>query len=376
MVGTACVGLAQLTFVIDSLPVNTSVDSTFYLAGNMNNWEPNAADYHFETSTGKPVLQLTAVATAKLPYPLEFKITRGTWDHCEGAQNGTSIPNRTMKWHDGDTLYLTIAGWEKTESKEGLHTANERVFILNDAFYLPHLKRYRRIWVYLPISYADTSKRFPVIYAQDGQNLFDAETSYSGEWKLDETLIELENKGFKGAIVVGIDNGMELRMAEYSPWKNEKYGGGEGVAFTEDLVHILKPYIDSLFRTKTDRNNTIIMGSSLGGLISHYAFMKYPEVFGKAAILSPAYWFNQEIYAFTTTQGKQNEGKIFILAGARESEGLVGEVNLMHDVLISSGYTESEIMVHVSPIGEHKEWFWQQEFEGVLTFLMAEDNQK
>ena len=115
----------------------------------------------------------------------------------------------------------------------------------------------------------------------DGQNLFDKNTSGYGEWKVDEALDKLyREKGLK-LIVVGIDHGGSERLNEYSPFKNEKYGGGKGDAYLDFVVNTLKPYIDSNYRTLSDKKNTGIMGSSMGGLISHYAALKFPKFLEK-----------------------------------------------------------------------------------------------
>ncbi len=161
-----------------------------------------------------------------------------------------------------------------------------------ESFIIPQLNRERRIWMYLPPDYEVSNEAYPVVYMHDAQNLFDETTSYSGEWSVDETLDRLfKDKNLK-LIVVGIDNGGEKRLDEYSPWKNEKYGGGEGDAYLDFVVNTLKPYIDNNFNTLKDKTNTAIIGSSMGGLISHYAALKYPEVFGKIGVYSPAFWFS------------------------------------------------------------------------------------
>lgn len=142
----------------------------------------------------------------------------------------------------------------------------------------PQLQTTKKIWVYLPENYATSKKNFSVIYMHDAQNLFDAKTSYSGEWNVDEKLHSLKAQ----VIVVGIEHGNEKRMEELTPFKNEKYGGGKADNYLEFIVKTLKPQIDKTYRTKTKKKNTIIMGSSLGGLTSYYAVLKYPTVFWKS----------------------------------------------------------------------------------------------
>ena len=164
------------------------------------------------------------------------------------------------------------------------------------------------IWLYLPPDYATSTKRYPVIYMQDGQNLFDNKTSFSGEWEVDETLNKLHSEGDYGAIVVGIDNGGNKRLDEYSPWKNSSYGGGEGDAYIDFIVQSLKPYIDTNYRTLSAPEYTCIFGSSLGALIATYAAIKYPGIFGKAGAFSPAYWFNISNFVSYIQENPSNLG--------------------------------------------------------------------
>src|SRR5437899_819079 len=143
----------------------------------------------------------------------------------------------------------------------------------------------RNLLVYAPASYARGDARYPVIYMQDGQNLFDPATSFAGDWGLKTALAWASRRGFQ-AIVVGIPNMGAARITEYTPFVDPKVGGGQGERYLDYLVHTVKPLIDERFRTLPERAHTGIAGSSLGGLISLYAFFRYPEVFGFTAALS------------------------------------------------------------------------------------------
>lgn len=184
----------------------------------------------------------------------------------------------------------------------------ERLQIL-DAFQLPQLARDRAIRLYLPRDYHTTLRRYPVIYMQDGQNVFDdATASYGRSWRVGETLDALHEQSGQGAIVVAIDCGEDLRrFNEYSPWQMDAQfalpgrdiqglhaSGGEGEAYVRFLAETLKPYIDQHYRTLSDRQHTVIAGSSMGGYISLYAGMTRPAVFGVLGVFSPAFWFNRQ----------------------------------------------------------------------------------
>lgn len=156
-----------------------------------------------------------------------------------------------------NTVFLIINAQENTAS------AQVSTFKLD----APQLKTTKKIWVYLPKNYKTSDKKYPVIYMHDAQNLFDAKTSFAGEWNIDETLDSLK----KQAIVIGIEHGNEKRLEELTPFPNEKYGGGKADDYLEFMVITLKPYVDKNYRTKPNANNTVIFGSSLGGLVSYYA---------------------------------------------------------------------------------------------------------
>ncbi|MCX7883415.1 MAG: alpha/beta hydrolase-fold protein, partial [Brevinematales bacterium] len=152
----------------------------------------------------------------------------------------------------------------------------------------PHLQNARDVLVYLPPSYhREPERRYPVLYMHDGQNLFDAHTSFVGEWQVDETLEALSQEGIE-AIVVGVFNGGEQRRIEYNPFPS-RFGIGKGEAYMRFLVETLKPRIDADFRTLPDRGHTGIIGSSMGGLISLYAFFSFADTFGLAGVMSPAF---------------------------------------------------------------------------------------
>lgn len=210
------------------------------------------------------------------------------------------------------------------------HTASVQVSTFNiDA---PQLQTTKKIWLYLPKGYAASTKKYPVIYMHDAQNLFDAKTSYVGEWNVDEKLDSLNAQ----VIVVGIEHGGDKRIDELTPYKNAKYGGGKADAYLDFIVKTLKPEIDRRYRTKSNAKNTTIWGSSLGGLVSFYALLKYPETFGKAGVFSPAFWFNrQEIFELTENQ-KKLKSKIYFLCGDSEGDAdMVADLNKMEQLIDS-----------------------------------------
>jgi predicted alpha/beta superfamily hydrolase len=136
-------------------------------------------------------------------------------------------------------IEISIQHWaDHFPKKAKQSSANKNVKIIETAFYIPQLNKYRRIWIYLPESYATSKKKYPVLYMHDGQNVFEDTTSFSGEWGVDEALDTL-GKQTKEMIVAAIDNGGDKRLNEYSPYDMDRYGKGEGDQyvdfFSEDI---------------------------------------------------------------------------------------------------------------------------------------------
>jgi predicted alpha/beta superfamily hydrolase len=246
-------------------------------------------------------------------------------------------------------------------------TALPNVQVLAERLPMPGLQRERSIRLYLPPSYAkQPDRRYPVIYMHDAQNLFDDATSFVGEWGVDESLNELaRTRGFE-AIVVGIDHGGDKRTTELNPWPNERFGQGEGDAYLDFIVHTVKPWIDARWRTRPEAAHTAIVGSSLGALVSHYALLRHAATFGKAGVLSPAYWIAPQIVAATEQAALPGSARLYLYAGTQESDELIHEVEAMHALLDRKGVANA---LHVQPGGQHNEAAWRAEFALAVIWL-------
>jgi metallo-beta-lactamase class B len=353
---------------IISVPANTPTTDDIYIAGTFNGWDP-----------GSPSEKLTKISssyfTITLPAgsgTIEFKFTRGSWDKGECKADGSFLPNRTFTYGNGDTLNLTIEGWDDLVNGAANSTATSNVSLMSASFFMPELDRYRKIWIYLPNDYLTSlNKYYPVLYMHDGQNLFDDSTSYAGEWEVDETLHDLQIDGNYGAIVIGIENGGIYRIDEYSPYENAAYGGGQGDEYCDFIVNTLKPYVDANYRTLSQRDFTAIAGSSMGGLISFYAGMKYQDVFSKIGIFSPSLWFDDSIYTYTAAHPKLQEMKFYFVAGRNESTDMVPDIKSMYTTMYNVGFTDAEIDTVIKDDGQHAEWFWAREFPFCYEWLFA-----
>ena len=361
--------MAQVTFITGSIPANTPSDESLYIAGDFTGWQSGDPDFMMHKNVqGKWEITLEPQAAGTT---IKFKFTRGSWETVEKGANGEEISDRSFTYGNGDTVDVNILNWAGGGSNPSTAAAN--VSIMDEQFFMPQLNRNRRIWIYYPPDYETSGKNYPVFYMHDGQNLFDQNTAFSGEWEVDETLNKLFEEGHNVPIVIGIDNGGGNRIGEYTPWINPGYGGGDGEAYMQFIVETLKPHIDANFRTLPGRKNTGIMGSSLGGLISHFGALQYPEVFGMAGLFSPSYWFSDSIWGFTASAQPGEWLRVYQMCGS--AEGSSTDVNMlrMSNSLIAAGLPESNIKNLVVPGGQHNESLWRSQFRAAYLWLFAGD---
>jgi len=240
----------------------------------------------------------------------------------------------------------------------------------------PQLETQKKIWVYLPRGYQDSNNLYPVIYMHDAQNLFDDKTSFVGEWKVDEYLDTIDKNE---SIIIGIEHGNEKRIEELTPYPNEKYGGGKGNDYMNFIIETLKPYVDSNYRTLSTKEHTTIWGSSLGGLISLYAVIKYPETFGKAGVFSIAIWINKnQMFELVKNSEIDPEKKIYFLVGAEEGNTkefaleMVTDQHDMVNLLLDKGIKKENIIDKVIPNGHHNETLWSTNFPETYQWLIKD----
>jgi predicted alpha/beta superfamily hydrolase len=362
----------KIRLELNTLPANSPANGTIFIAGNFNGWNPQNKTYQFQKNDKGYFIELSLSNGA-----YEYKITRGGWDKVETTNDGKDIGNRTLKVEADATVELSVEGWKdlfSSSNQRGKSTAGKNVSIIDTAFFIPQLKRTRRIWVYVPPTYNTSNNKYAVLYMHDGQNVFDDATSFSGEWGVDEAIDTLGLKT-RECIVVGIDNGGNERLSEYSPydfrWKtsnSESQIVAVGGKYLEFLVKTLKPFIDKKYRTLRDKKNTFTAGSSMGGLISMYAVIKYPKVFGGAGVFSPAFWTAPKIFDEIKAKGKKVNAKIYFYAGDDEGETMVPMTlrafNEMHRV------SRSKMCEVIRAGGKHNEPRWRIEFPLFYQWLM------
>lgn len=362
---------AQVTLRITSIPTNTPLGATIYLAGSINSWTPGNAAYIMQPD-GLGAFQITIPEGTGT---VEYKFTRGSWPTVEGNANGGFLPNRSFTFTGNpQTINLSILSWEDLGGGNN-STAASNVQILSPSFFMPQLNRNRRIWLYLPPDYFTSTKNYPVLYMKDGQNLFDNQTSFSGEWQVDETLNTLFNQGDYGAIVVGIDNGGSERLNEYSPWVNPQYGGGQGDAYMAFIAETLKPYIDENFRTRPEPEMNALIGSSMGALIATYGACEYPNAFRKIGSFSPAYWFSlSNLNTYISNSTGLNQHRVYFVAGLNESSTMVSNITTIRTTMQNNGLTTNNTFTKIDANGTHSESYWRNEFGAAYQWLFMEEN--
>jgi len=228
----------------------------------------------------------------------------------------------------------------------------------------PELENQRDIVVYLPPSYRSSRRSYPVIYMHDGQNLFDPSTSFAGDWGVGRAMNGAARRGIEG-IVVGVPNMGDERINEYSPFHR-------GAAYVAFLADTLKPLVDQRFRTRRSRHDTVIAGSSMGGLITLWALFHRPGSFGAAGVLSPSLWFADGGIFPEIDRSPYVPGRIYLDIGTQEGPEHVANARRMRDLLSRKGYRMGRDLRWLeSRCGRHDERSWGRRFARALPFLLA-----
>jgi len=369
----------QLTFEV-TVPSETPANAEVWLSGNhaaLGQW--NGAGVKL---TRTPEGRFTTT-TLSLPAgtALEYKVTRGAWASVEKDASGQELPNRTLRvGTTSERVSLTVARWADLGGAPPPAPSS----VSGDVRYLRgvasrHLPRKRDVIVWLPPGYdANPQRRYPVLYMHDGQNLMDSATSFSGEWRVDETAGQLVRSGeVEPLLIVGVYN-TEDRIAEYTPVRDmgeyAQLGGGRADAYGRFLVEELKPLIDKTFRTRTDAASTGLAGSSLGGLVTMHLGLSYSNTFRRLGVMSPSvFWANRDIVTRVKAVKKKPASRIWVDIGTEESRGsqeTVEDTQLLRDALVTRGWVLGRDLQYVEiPGAHHTESAWAERFDDLLRYL-------
>ena len=354
--------LHDLTFMIT---VPDSTDNVYLVGGDkrLGNWK------HSEAVKLDLVNDTLFTTTVSLPKNknIEFKFTRGGWDK-EALDKNISIPqNYSINVSRQDTVYYTIHSWKDWRSFPMSQITGD--LIIHENVYSPQLDNFRTVLVWLPPSYkTNVDKRYPVLYLHDGQNVFAAGFSLSGqEWGLDETVTALiAEQKIEEIIMVAVYNNKN-RTAEYSPKRR-------GNDYAEFLIFTIKPWIDQNYRTIPEREHTAVLGSSMGGIISFHLGWKYHQIFSMAGCLSPAFLVDNNEIVKRVKKTKENPDlKFTIQNGTEELEArFQPSINKMIKYLKKKGYKEnSDYLYRIYDGAHHSEGAWAQQVRDTLLFFFG-----
>lgn len=360
------------------VPGDTPREASVYLAGSdpaLGSWSASG----LKLTRGEDGV-FRGEAALRRGTAVEYKATLGTWERVEKNRDGGEIANRTLTVRKPATVRFTVERWAAGRGR-GTNSTLSGDVRLHRRFRSESLGNTRTILVYVPPGYEqDTASRYSVLYMHDGQNVFDAATSFLGiEWGADESAERLIETGrIRPLIIVAIYNTRE-RMDEYTPWRDDRRkGGGRGEAYARFLVKEVKPFIDREYRTKPGRKSTAVAGSSLGGLMSLYLAMEYPQTIGKCGVISPALWWNDRRILKEAEAKRESlrETRFWVDMGTAEGRQLseFGDalsetrrlVKLFDEIGLKSGRDYRYVEVEN---GEHNEAAWAARFPELLEFF-------
>lgn len=351
-------------------------------------YDPDRDSIYTLTVTLKPSGKYTQLfGKRKLAY--KFKVEEGnrlgsnSW---ENVQNSTLLLTGKPQSVKRTFNVQTLAPTPSTRS------VNVRV---HEAFQ-PKTLLQRTIYVYTPPGYDNnTTQRYPVLYLHDGQNIFDDATAASGEWYADEIATMLiKNKKLPPCIIVGISVRGEDRINEYTPVAMRRYDGlgkpddigGKGFMHAQMIAEEIKPFIDSTYRTLKDRANTAVGGSSLGGLMSIYTAMTYPNTFGRVMAMSPSVWWSnswilasiqQTVADSIATCLKPSQSRIWIDVGDAEGVEAVEGTRALKNLFVEKGWKlNSNLMYMEAKNAPHSETAWSERLEPALSFIFGRNSRR
>jgi predicted alpha/beta superfamily hydrolase len=363
-----------------TVPSTTPADATVYLAGDFQGWSPGAADWALARGAAG---HWSCRATFAAGQPLQFKFTLGGWERVEKGAVGEELQNRLHVVRGDTTLQLAVAAWADGAPPRDTTTGDVRLMDV------PGFADGRRVWIWLPPGYdAEPARRYPVLYVLDGQNAFNAASSFAGEWEIDESAHRLVAAGeVEPLIIVAVANGEGRRALEYTPWPAPDWreptgGGGDHL---REICEVLKPAVDRQWRTLTGPEHTGLCGSSFGGLMALYAGWVRPDVFGRLAALSPSLgWAGHAPLAMVSARPRPPV-RLYVDMGTREEGNLhdadgngrddaVDDLEALAAALRQRGFVDGrDLQVVVDEGARHHESFWARRFPGALRFLFPEN---
>jgi len=337
-----------------------------YISGNFNNWHTQDLNFEME-KIGNGLYHFKFASDFVYPEELLYKFTKGDWSEVEIDKYGNRTENRSCKDHRG-VRKEHVDKWRKNWLPFKPNFL-PKVHLISEEFEIPQLNKTRRIWALLPYDYEESKESYPVLYLQDAQNLFNEKAKY-GNWEIDKKLAVMSEYKIGKIIVIAIEHAEHDRIKEYNVGKT-LLGVGQGKKYIRFITDTLKPFVDKNFRTKTEREHTGIGGSSMGGLVSIFSGLMYPEVYGKLMIFSPSLWVIPKMDFNNIDFSEPGDTKIYLYAGGDESATMIEHVKLFKKNMIQNEFVTSKMKINLSInlLGKHNETYWSDEFPKAIEWL-------
>lgn len=347
-------------------------DRPVYISGNFNQWITQDSQYRMDR-VGNGLYHYVFPESFTYPDPMLYKFTRGDWSEVEIDQYGNRTENRVSRLKKGiqrEHVHKWRHNWLPFKSK-----FLPEVHLISQEFEIPQLNKKRKVWALLPHDYHQTNERYPVMYLQDAQNLFNEQSAY-GNWEIDKKLAVMAEYNIGKVIVIAVEHADKERVLEYNVG-NTVLGQGQGKQYIRFLADTLKPFVDQHFRTKPERTHTGIGGSSMGGLVSIFSGLMYPEVFGKLMIFSPSLWVVPKIKLSFLDLYDPQDFRVYLYAGGSESATMVDHVKKFRKRLLEKeNYTDKmKVRLSINEHGKHTETYWSDEFPKAMEWLFFSDKE-
>jgi predicted alpha/beta superfamily hydrolase len=347
-------------------------DRPVYISGNFNEWKTQ--DYKFLMKRiAKGTYEFEFSDEKDFQKELIYKFTKGDWSEVEIDQYGNKTPNR--HWNDNKTTRTEkVAKWRKNWLP---YRPNQlpKIHLLSEEFEIPQLNKTRKIWSLLPHDYETSEESYPVLYLQDAQNLFNENADY-GNWEIDKKLAVMSDYGIGKIIIIAVEHAESERLQEYNVGRT-LLGTGSGKQYIRFLTDTLKPFVDKTYRTKPEREFTGIGGSSMGGLVSIFSGLIYPEVFGKLMVFSPSLWVIPKIKLGFLDFFEPLETRLYLYAGGDESDTMVSHVTKLKKRLLKRETLKGKMKIRLSINleGKHNEIYWSDEFPKAIEWLFFSNSE-
>ncbi len=337
-----------------------------YISGNFNKWRTQDRAFIME-KIGDGLYHFKFDYDFVYPEPMLYKFTKGDWSDVEIDKYGNRTENRVCNQNSG-VRKEHVHKWRKNWLPFKPNFLPQ-VKLISDEFEIPQLNKTRKIWALLPHDYDTSDEKYPVLYLQDAQNLFNEKAEF-GNWEIDKKLAVMSEYNIGKIIIIAIEHADKDRIKEYNVGKTV-LGMGQGKQYIRFVTDTLKPFVDKNFRTKTEREFTGIGGSSMGGLVSIFSGLMYPEVYGKLMIFSPSLWVVPKLNIPEDVDQEYQNTKIYLYAGGDESATMIDHVKKFKKNMVKSEFVSDKMKINLSinMEGKHNESYWSDEFPKAIEWL-------